>query len=201
LWFITLAYRHPPDQQQPAILAALNPIHAWTFDRARWHLFAAVGAIVLSLTGARPCTPIWAIWPQAIRLAWTVLVFPALALQLHGPGRAPDARPTAIENPFFRLFPEALMLPASCWRAAAVIASQAVISGAYSMTKQAIQLGFLRAWSCTTPRRRGRQIYLPGVNWALLIGVVAAVLLFGSSSALAGAYGIAVTLTMMIRRC
>jgi len=189
-------------QQQPAILAALNPLHAWTFLSERgWHLFAAVGAIVLALTGAEALyADMGHFGARPIRLAWTGLVFPALALNYMGQGALLIGDPGAIENPFYRLFPDSLVLPAVVLAAlAAVIASQAVISGAYSMTKQAILLGFLpRMELRNTSAREAGQIYVPGVNWALLAGVVAAVLLFGSSSALAGAYGIAVTLTMMI---
>ena len=189
-------------QQQPTILAALNPLHAWHFLTERgWHLFAAVGAIVLALTGAEALyADMGHFGRQPIRLAWTVLVFPALALNYMGQGALLMRDPSAIENPFYRLFPENLVLPAVVLAAcAAVIASQAVISGAYSMTKQAIQLGFLPRMAVRyTSAREAGQIYVPAVNWALLIGVIAAVLLFGSSSALAGAYGIAVTLTMMI---
>jgi KUP system potassium uptake protein len=137
---------------------------------------------------------------KPIRLAWTGLVFPALALNYLGQGALLMAEPGAIENPFFRLFPSALVLPMVGLAAlAAVIASQAVISGAYSMTKQAILLGFLpRLTLRHTSASESGQIYVPAVNWALLAGVVGAVLMFGSSSALAGAYGIAVTLTMLI---
>jgi KUP system potassium uptake protein len=108
--------------------------------------------------------------------------------------------PSALENPFYRLFPDAWVLPAVLLAtAAAIIASQAVISGAYSMTQQAVQLGFLpRMRVRHTSAREAGQIYMPAVNWVLLAGVVAAVLHFGSSSALAAAYGIAVTLTMLI---
>jgi len=137
---------------------------------------------------------------RPIQLAWTGLVLPSLALNYMGQGALLIADPQAIENPFYRLFPQAWLWPALVLATlAAIIASQAVISGAYSMTKQAIQLGFLprMAVHFTSAREVG-QIYMPAVNWALLAGVLAAVLFFGSSSALAGAYGIAVTLTMLI---
>ncbi|MEJ6001451.1 potassium transporter Kup [Paucibacter soli] len=203
LWFAVLgAIGLVHIQQQPAILAALNPLHAWQFLSERgWHLFAAVGAIVLALTGAEALyADMGHFGARPIRLAWTGLVFPALALNYMGQGALLMGDASAIENPFYRLFPDSLVLPAVVLAAlAAVIASQAVISGAYSMTKQAILLGFLpRMELRNTSAREAGQIYVPGVNWALLAGVVAAVLLFGSSSALAGAYGIAVTLTMMI---
>ena len=203
LWFVVLGVAGVAHiVQQPAILAALNPLHAWHFLSERgWHLFAAVGAIVLALTGAEALyADMGHFGRRPIQLAWTGLVMPSLALNYLGQGALLIGDPTAIENPFYRLFPDAWLLPALVLATlAAIIASQAVISGAYSMTQQAIQLGFLPRMTIrhTSARERG-QIYMPAVNWALLAGVVAAVLFFGSSSALAGAYGIAVTLTMMI---
>ncbi|HEU6454983.1 MAG TPA: potassium transporter Kup [Roseateles sp.] len=188
--------------KQPQILAALNPLEAWSFLSQRgWHLFAAVGAVVLALTGAEALyADMGHFGVKPIRLAWTGLVFPALALNYLGQGALLMGDASAIENPFFRLFPSALVLPMVGLAAlAAVIASQAVISGAYSMTKQAILLGFLpRLTMRHTSASESGQIYVPAVNWALLAGVLGAVLMFGSSSALAGAYGIAVTLTMLI---
>ena len=203
LWFLVLALMGVVHiAQQPQILAALNPLHAWHFlvDRG-WQLFAAVGAIVLAITGAEALyADMGHFGRRPIQLAWTGLVLPALALNYLGQGALLIGDPSAIENPFYRLFPDAWVLPALLLATlAAIIASQAVISGAYSLTKQAIQLGFLPRMAIRhTSAREAGQIYMPMVNWALLAGVVAAVLFFGSSSALAGAYGIAVTLTMMI---
>jgi KUP system potassium uptake protein len=127
-------------------------------------------------------------------------VLPGLALNYLGQGALLLQDPAALENPFYRLFPDSLMLPAVVLATAAtVIASQAVISGAYSMTRQAIQLGYLpRMEILHTSAREIGQIYIPLVNWVLLVAVVIAVVAFGSSSALASAYGIAVTLTMLI---
>lgn len=188
--------------QQPAILAALNPLHAWDFLSARgWHMFVAVGAIVLALTGAEALyADMGHFGRKPIQIAWTTLVLPGLALNYLGQGALLMGDPSAIQNPFYRLFPEAWLLPALVLATmAAIIASQAVISGAYSLTKQAMQMGFLpRMRVHYTSAREMGQIYMPGVNWALLAGVLAVVLFFGSSSALASAYGIAVTLTMMI---
>ena len=203
LWFLTLAAAGVVHiAQQPAILAALNPLQAWHFGVERgWGLFAAVGAIVLALTGAEALyADMGHFGRKPIQWAWTGLVLPSLALNYLGQGALLMADPSAIENPFYRLFPSAWVVPALVLATlAAIIASQAVISGAYSMTRQAIQLGFLPRMTVrfTSAREMG-QIYMPAVNWALLAGVVLAVLVFGSSSALAGAYGIAVTLTMMI---
>jgi KUP system potassium uptake protein len=203
LWFVVLGASGVLQiVQQPAILAALNPLHAGVFLVERgWHLFAAVGAIVLALTGAEALyADMGHFGRRPIQLAWTGLVLPALALNYMGQGALLMADPSAIENPFYRLFPEDGVLPALLLATlAAIIASQAVISGAYSMTKQAIQLGFLPRMAVRyTSARESGQIYLPAVNWVLLAGVLVAVLYFRSSSALAGAYGIAVTLTMMI---
>ena len=203
LWFLMLgAIGVGHIAQQPVILAALNPVRAWGFLSERgWYLFAAVGAIVLALTGAEALyADMGHFGRRPIQIAWASLVLPALALNYMGQGALLIADPSAIENPFYRLFPDAWLVPALVLATlAAIIASQAVISGAYSMTKQAIQLGFLPRMEIRyTSAREAGQIYIPAVNWALLAGVIAAVLFFGSSSALAGAYGIAVTLTMMI---
>ena len=203
LWFVTLGavgVVHIADN--PAILAALNPWHAWAFLSERgWHLFAALGAIVLALTGAEALyADMGHFGRKPIQLAWTGLVLPGLALNYMGQGALLMADPSALENPFYRLFPAPWLIPALVLATlAAIIASQAVISGAYSMTKQAMQLGLLPRMEVRhTSAREVGQIYMPAVNWALLAGVVMAVLLFRSSSALAGAYGIAVTLTMFI---
>ncbi len=203
LWFATLAISGLGHIViEPGILAALNPLHAWEFLTHRgWHLFAAVGAIVLALTGAEALyADMGHFGRKPIQIAWTGLVLPSLALNYMGQGGLLIHSPAAIENPFYFMFPKAGLLPALLLATlAAIIASQAVISGAYSMTKQAIQLGFLpRMQVRYTSAKEAGQIYMPAVNWALLFGVVAAVIGFESSSALAAAYGIAVTLTMMI---
>ena len=203
LWFVVLGFTGLLQiAQQPAILTALNPLHAYAFLASRgWHLFAAVGAIVLAITGAEALyADMGHFGRRPIQLAWTFVVFPGLMLNYLGQGALLMSDPTAIQNPFYRMFPEAWVLPALVLATlAAIIASQAVISGAYSMTKQAILLGFLPRMTVRyTSAREVGQIYMPAVNWVLLAGVVAVVLFFGSSSALASAYGIAVTLTMMI---
>ncbi|HJV70374.1 potassium transporter Kup [Ideonella sp.] len=203
VWFIALAVTGVVHiRQQPAILAAFNPLHAWAFLVERgWQVFAAVGAIVLAITGAEALyADMGHFGKQPIRLAWLGLVLPSLTLNYFGQSAMLMRDPSALENPFFRLFPQAWLLPAVVLATmATVIASQAVISGAYSMTKQAIQLGFLpRMQVLYTSVREAGQIYLPLVNWMLLIAVVLAVIGFGSSSAMASAYGIAVTVTMLI---
>jgi len=188
--------------QEPAILQALNPLNAALFlwDRGPF-ILAAVGAIVLALTGAEALyADMGHFGRKPIQMAWMTLVLPGLTLHYMGQGALLMRDPSAIENPFFRMFPQSWLIPAVVLATvAAVIASQAVISGAYSMTKQAILLGFLPRMDIKyTSEKEVGQIYMPAVNWILLIGVVAAVLAFRSSSALAGAYGIAVTLTMVI---
>jgi len=203
LWFVTLAVTGVMHiAAQPAILAALNPLRAYEFLGERgWHLFAAIGAIVLAITGAEALYADMGHFGRApIRLAWSAFVLPALALNYLGQGALLMADPSAIENPFFRLFPSSLV-PAAIVLAtlAAIIASQAVISGAYSMTQQAMQLSFLpRMGVRYTSARESGQIYMPAVNWALLAGVIGVVAGFKSTSGLAGAYGIAVTVTMLI---
>ena len=203
LWFATLAVTGLNEiARTPAILAALNPLHAFEFLQARgWHLFLVMGSIVLALTGAEALyADMGHFGKRPIRIAWMSLVLPSLALNYMGQGALLMRDASALENPFFRMFPQPLLIPAVLLSTlAAVIASQAVISGAYSMTKQAIQLGFLpRMQVMYTSAKEAGQIYLPSVNWVLLVGVILAVLGFGSSSALASAYGIAVTVTMLI---
>ncbi|MBW8831127.1 MAG: potassium transporter Kup [Burkholderiales bacterium] len=203
VWFIVLAVTGVTQiAKQPAILAGLNPLHAWNFLHERgWQMFAAVGAIVLALTGAEALyADMGHFGKRPIQIAWMGLVFPALALNYFGQGALLMRDPAALEHPFFHLFPGPWLVPAVMLATVAtVIASQAVISGAYSMTKQAIQLGFLpRMQVIYTSAKEAGQIYLPLVNWVLLVAVVLATVGFGSSSALASAYGIAVTVTMLI---
>ncbi len=203
LWFAVLAVTGVLQiMQQPVILAALNPWNALVFLHAQgWHLFVAIGAIVLAFTGVEALyADMGHFGKRPIQLAWMGLVLPALALNYMGQGALLMRDPSALENPFYRLFPQAWLVPAVMLATCAtVIASQAVISGAYSMTRQAIQLGLLpRMQVHYTSAREAGQIYMPQVNWILLVAVLLAVLGFGSSSALAAAYGIAVTMTMLI---
>ena len=203
LWFGVLAFTGAQQiASQPAILAALNPLNGLAFLAEQgWHLFVAVGAIVLAFTGAEALyADMGHFGKKPIQIAWTGLVLPALALNYMGQGALLITDPGALENPFYRLFSEAWLIPAVVLSTVAtVIASQAVISGAYSMTKQAVQLGLLpRLQVHYTSAREAGQIYMPQVNWLLLVSVLLAVVGFGSSSALAAAYGIAVTVTMLI---
>ncbi|BCO25880.1 low affinity potassium transport system protein kup [Rhodoferax lithotrophicus] len=188
--------------QQPAILAALNPLNALRFLSAQgWHMFVALGAIVLAFTGAEALyADMGHFGKHPIQFAWGGLVLPALTINYMGQGALLMRDPSALENPFYRLFPDAWLIPAVVLATlATVIASQAVISGAYSMTKQAVQLGLLPRMEVhfTSAKEMG-QIYMPEVNWLLLAAVLLAVVGFGSSSAMAAAYGIAVTVTMLI---
>jgi len=203
LWFAVLGVMGVLQiVEQPAILEALNPLEALAFLHARgWHLFVIMGSIVLALTGAEALyADMGHFGARPIRIAWTGLVLPCLALNYMGQGALLMRDPSALENPFYRLFPESLLMPAVLLAtAASVIASQAVISGAYSMTKQAIQLGLLpRMRISNTSAREYGQIYVPMVNWIVMVAVLLATVGFGSSSALASAYGIAVTVTMFI---
>lgn len=188
--------------QQPGILAALDPLEAIRFMQARgWHLFVVMGSIVLALTGAEALyADMGHFGRRPIRLAWSGFVLPALALNYMGQGALLMRDPSALDNPFYRLFPQQWLIPMVLLAtAASVIASQATISGAFSMTKQAIQMGLLpRMRILNTSEKEAGQIYVPNVNWCVMVAVLLAAVGFGSSAALASAYGIAVTITMLI---
>ncbi|MFK4443447.1 KUP system potassium uptake protein [Caballeronia udeis] len=203
VWFIVLAGAGLIQiLNAPHILVSLNPLAGLAFClHHRWLAFVALGAVVLSLTGAEALyADMGHFGAQPIRLTWFGLVFPALALNYLGQGALLLADPSAVQNPFYRLFPVWSLYPMVVLSTiATVIASQAVISGTYSMTKQAMQLGFLPRMNVVyTSAKEIGQIYVPGINWTLLVAVVAAVIGFGSSTALGSAYGIAVTGTMLI---
>ncbi|WP_295442263.1 KUP/HAK/KT family potassium transporter [uncultured Thiodictyon sp.] len=187
---------------EPGVLAALSPTYALAFLAAHPRLaFFSLGSVVLAVTGTEALyADMGHFGCQPIRLAWGVLVMPALVLNYFGQGALLLSQPLVVANPFFRLAPDWALAPLVVLATiATVIASQAVISGAFSLTRQAIQLGYLprMAVQHTSSKERG-QIYVPAVNWALFIAVTALVLGFGSSDALAAAYGIAVTGTMSI---
>ena len=203
IWFSTLGLAGFVNiSAAPQILAALNPFHAFTFCLNNgWLAFVAFGAVVLAVTGGEALyADMGHFGAKPIRLAWYGCVLPALTLNYLGQGALLLSDPLAISNPFYLLFPAWALYPAvGLATVATVIASQAVISGVFSMTKQAIQLGFLpRMQIKYTSDRKIGQIYIPFVNWTLLAAVVMAVLGFGSSSSLASAYGFAVTATMVI---
>lgn len=203
LWFLTLgAIGLWHILKMPAILQAINPMYAIQFyaDRGAG-IFLAVGAVVLAITGSEALyADMGHFGRPAIRLAWSCLVLPGLALNYFGQGALLLAHPEAVTNPFYLAFPSELLIPAVILSTlATIIASQAVISGAYSITRQAIQLGFLpRMRILHTSAEESGQIYIPAINWALLIAVILTVIAFKNSSAIAAAYGIAVTGTMLI---
>ncbi|HTP61110.1 MAG TPA: potassium transporter Kup [Burkholderiales bacterium] len=188
--------------QYPGVLVALDPTYA--IDFLTEHVtqsFVVLGSVVLAVTGAEALYADMGHFGKGpVRIAWFGLVAPALVLNYFGQGALLILRPEAVANPFYLLLPGWSLYPmVGLATAATVIASQATISGTYSMTKQAIQLGFLpRMTVVQTSAREQGQIYIPGINWLLLAAVMGAIIGFGSSSALASAYGVAVTGTMLV---
>jgi KUP system potassium uptake protein len=203
VWFVVIALLGLPQiASHPEVLAALNPRYAvGFFTEHRTVAFVALGAVVLVVTGGEALyADLGHFGRRPIRIAWYGLVMPALTINYFGQGALLLAEPAAVENPFYLLAPEALRFPLiALATAATVIASQALITAAFSVTKQAIQMGLLpRMHIKHTSVRDTGQIYVPFVNWGLYVLIVLAVVLFGSSSKLASAYGIAVTLDMTI---
>jgi KUP system potassium uptake protein len=203
LWFVVLAVLGLVHiARNPAILWALSPHHALHFLTAEPHVaFIALGSIVLCVTGAEALYADMGHFGKGpIRIAWFSLVMPALVINYFGQGALLLAQPELARNPFYEMAPAWALYPLiGLATAATVIASQALITAAFSVTKQAIQLGYLpRMRIMHTSVRETGQIYLPFVNWSLYVCIVFAVVLFGSSSRLAGAYGVAVTIDMLI---
>ncbi len=203
VWFVVLvALGLPHIAGNPAVFSALNPTYAvGFFIHHRWVAFVALGAVVLVVTGGEALyADLGHFGKLPIRIAWYAIVMPALVINYFGQGAMLLARPEAVVNPFYLMAPEWAGLPLLLLAtAAAVIASQALISAAFSVTKQAIQMGLLpRMHIKHTSVRDTGQIYVPFVNWGLFVFVVLAVVLFGSASKLANAYGIAVTMDMTI---
>ncbi len=203
VWFIALAaagIAHIGDN--PTVLRAFNPWHGARFIVSHGLIgLLTLGAVFLVVTGAEALyADLGHFGKRPIRAAWLTVVLPALTLNYLGQGALVLSNPKAIENPFFLLYPEWALLPMVCLATlATVIASQAVITGAYSITSQATQLGLLPRFAIRhTSEFQFGQIYMPRVNWLLLIGVLVLVIYFKSSSALASAYGIAVTGTMVV---
>jgi KUP system potassium uptake protein len=203
LWFSTIAVLGILSiGQTPHILLAINPLYAVQFlAHNAAEAFPVLGGVFLVLTGAEalyadmgPCGK------RPIQLGWFAIVLPALLLQYLGQGALLIRDPAAIANPFYFLAPQMLLYPLVLLSTAAtVIASQALITGAFSLTHQAVQLGFLPFLRIQhTSAQHIGQIFVPAMNQALLIGTIGLVLLFGASSHLAAAYGIAVSITMMI---
>jgi KUP system potassium uptake protein len=203
LWFVSIAAIGAWNiWQEPGVLRSLSPIHGVEFFvRNRGAGFLVLGSVVLVLTGAEALyADMGHFGRRPIRLAWYTVAMPALLLNYMGQGSVLLRNPEAVVNPFYRSVPGWALWPmVVIATAAAIVASQALISGAYSLTNQAIQLGYApRLTVRHTSSTEFGQIYVPEVNWALAVGTIALVLGFGSSTNLAAAYGIAVTGTMTI---
>ncbi len=188
--------------QDPGILAAINPVHAIRFIANNIRLaFLALGAIFLVVTGSEALyADMGHFGKRPIRIGWYSVVFPALLLNYFGQGALLISDPGSIDNPFYRMSPTWAIIPMVILATmATVIASQALISGAFSLTMQAVQLGYLPRFHIdhTSPREIG-QVYISSVNWSLMVACVGLVIAFGTSSDLAAAYGVAVTTTMVI---
>ena len=203
LWFLVLALLGLVHiAENPSVLWALSPHCAFVFLLGNPVVaFIALGSVVPCVTGAESLyADMGHFGKQPIRLAWFSLAMPALVLNSFGQGAMLLQHPGKVGNPFFEMAPTWALYPliglATC---ATVIASQALITAAFSVTKQAIQLGYLpRLRIVHTSVREAGQIYVPFINWSLYVGIVIAVLLFGSTTELAAAYGIAVTIDMLI---
>jgi len=203
LWFLSIGYFGIIQIiREPAVFRALNPLYALDFFiNNRIHGIVALGSVVLCITG---CEALYAdlghFGRNAIRFSWFLFVFPLLLCNYFGQGALLLAHPEMNINPFYNIVPEILLYPMiALSTAATVIASQALISGAFSLTQQAVQLGFCpRVRIIHTSSEMQGQIYIPFVNYALMISCIGVVIGFRESGALAGAYGIAVTGTMII---
>jgi KUP system potassium uptake protein len=203
LWFVVMGAAglvHLADD--PLIFAALNPLYALDFiTHAGFVGLVVLGAVFLTVTGAEALyADLGHFGRKPIQFAWFVVIFPSLALNYLGQGALVLKNPAAASDPFFLMFPEWSLLPVVLLATAAtIIASQAVITGAFSLARQAIHLGFLpRLEICFTSETNTGQIYVPSVNMVLLIGVLALIVSFGTSESLATAYGISVTGAMVV---
>jgi KUP system potassium uptake protein len=203
IWFLTLAVLGVISiAETPAVLQALNPAYALQFvlTHPSW-AFLVLSAVFLALTGGEALyADMGHFGARPVRVAWYGLVCPSLLINYFGQGALVLRAPDAVQNPFYLLAPEWFVFPLiAVATAATVIASQATISGAYSITLQASRLGYLPRMRIlhTSDTERG-QIYVPVVNWLMLVAVIVLVFEFGSSGALAGAYGIAVSGTMIV---
>lgn len=203
VWFGSLTLLGLPQiMNNPHVLAAMNPVYALQFClEYRWIAFVALGAVVLVVTGGEALyADLGHFGKKPIRIAWYGIVMPALVVNYFGQGALLLRNPEAIKNPFYLIAPGWAEIPLFVLATlAAIVASQALITAAFSVTKQAIQLGILpRMRILHTSVRDTGQIYVPFVNWGLFVFVLLAVVFFGSSSKLAGAYGVAVTIDMTI---
>jgi len=202
-WFAVIAIAALPQiARHPEVLLALNPLHAVSFMIHHGIIgFVTLGAVFLAVTGAEALyADLGHFGKRPIQTAWLFIVLPSLALNYMGQGALLLADPNAIENPFFLMFPDWALIPmVGLATVAAVIASQAVITGAYSLTRQAIQLGLMPRFEIRhTSEAHSGQIYIPRINLLLFLAAMLLVVLFRSSSALASAYGISVTGTMVV---
>ena len=203
IWFICIGLLGLTQiVQNPNVLKAINPIYIVLFIHEHgWSLLLGLGAVVLALTGAEALyADMGHFGKKPIRFAWFSLVLPSLCLNYFGQGALLLLNPESIKNPFFMLAPSWALIPLIILATiATVIASQAVISGAFSITRQLIQLGFSPKMKIVhTNANEIGQIYIPTVNWLLLFAVICVIILFKSSTNLTAAYGIAVTATMVI---
>ncbi|HEU0149411.1 MAG TPA: KUP/HAK/KT family potassium transporter, partial [Bradyrhizobium sp.] len=203
IWFLVIAIAaFAPIMRRPEVLWAFNPFYAVSFMLRHGIIgFITLGAVFLAVTGAEALyADLGHFGKKPIQTAWTFVVLPSLALNYLGQGALVIADPKAIENPFFLMFPDWLLIAmVALATIATVIASQAVITGAYSLTRQAIQLGLMPRFEIRhTSEAHSGQIYIPRITRLLLIAVILLVLMFKSSSALASAYGISVTGTMVV---
>jgi KUP system potassium uptake protein len=203
VWFVTIAVMGVFHiLGHPEILGALSPHHALRFMWTQpGTTFIILGAVVLCVTGGEALyADLGHFGKKPIRVAWFSIVMPCLTLNYFGQGALLLADPEAVKNPFFNMAPDWALVPlVGLATMATVIASQALITGAFSVTKQAMQLGYLpRLQVRHTSVRDTGQVYLPFVNWSLFVAIVVAVVMFKSSTNLAAAYGIAVTLDMLI---
>ncbi len=203
IWFSTLAALGVSwIVREPSVLGAINPAYAVRFfSHNGFHGFLVLGLVFLVATGGEALyADLGHFGERPIQIDWFFMVGPSLLLNYFGQGALLLKNPAAIDNPFYRLAPGVLLYPLVVLSAAAtIIASQAIISGAFSLTRQAVQLGYMpRVQIDHTSVREIGQIYIPSVNWALAAATVALVLGFRSSSNLAAAYGVAVTTTMVI---
>ncbi|MCI0573336.1 MAG: potassium transporter Kup [Myxococcaceae bacterium] len=203
VWFIVLAVLGVSSiVQTPGVLASINPAFGYAFFRDNgWHGFLILGAVFLCVTGGEALyADMGHFGPRPIRTAWFSVVLPALVLNYLGQGALLLRNPGATEHPFYRVAPDWALFPlVALATAATVIASQAVISGAFSVTRQAMQLGYIpRVNIIHTSAQEIGQVYIPAINWLLLLAVIGLVLGFRTSSNLAAAYGIAVTSTMVV---
>jgi KUP system potassium uptake protein len=203
VWFVTIAALGIRGiTRNPSVFRSLDPLEAvWYIGRHPWVAFVSLGAVVLCITGVEALYADMGHFGRVpIATAWLALVLPSLVLCYFGQGALILQDSRVASNPFFHLAPDALVIPLVVLATVAtVIASQAVISGAYSLTQQAIQLGYLPRMTIrhTSEQIRG-QIYVPAINWLLYVAVALLVVGFGSSASLAGAYGVAVTGTMVV---